>query len=135
MELANIWSGTIEQLALARLLEERLLDKHIYRTKKLYEAKRRLLIHCLQQEFGEQVTISGENAGMHLLASFDRPFIHEDFHRFTELSVEVDGVENFALTKGSHCHQLVLGYGNLTEQQIHEGVLRLKRALDNPETV
>ena len=135
MELANIWSGIIEQLALARLLEERLLDKHIYRTKKLYEAKRRLLMHCLRQEFGEQVNVSGENAGMHLLASFDRPLTSEDFHRFTELGVEVDGVESFALTKGSHCHQLVLGYGNLNEQQIHEGVLRLKRALNKIDTI
>lgn len=130
MELTNVWSGTIEQLALVRLLEERLLDKHIYRMKKLYEGKRRLLMLCLKQQFGEHVTVSGENAGMHLLASFKRSLTNEDLHRFTELGVEADGVESFALTKGRHCHQLVLGYGNLTEREIHEGVLRLKRALN-----
>ncbi len=135
MELTNTWANTIEQLALARLIDERLLDKHIYRMKKLYEAKRLLLMRSLSQAFDGRVAVSGENAGMHLLAHFTHPFTRNDYGAFARQGVEADCVERYAIHKGRHEHELVLGYGNLSDGQIQEGVQRLKYALKQGEAV
>ena len=126
----NLWAGPFEQVALAEFLEQKLMDKHIYKMRKLYEAKRKQLILGLINTFGSQITISGEDAGLHLLVTFYRELTQEDRQSFTEQGVEVDEVEEYATVKGKHGNRIVLGYGGLTLPQIEEGVRRLKRALD-----
>jgi GntR family transcriptional regulator/MocR family aminotransferase len=114
---------------MARFMEELQMDKHIYKMRKLYENKRKHLIHCLTEEFQNSIRISGEYAGLHLLVSFDRELTERDFKAMEETRVEADFVEEYALVKGQHKHQLVLGYGALSLSQIEEGVVRLQKAL------
>ena len=125
----NLWAGPFEQLALAEFLEQKLMDKHIYKMRKLYEIKRKHLILSLMKTFGSQITISGEDAGLHLLVSFHRELTQKDLQSFAEQGVEVDYVEEYATVKGKHNNRIVLGYGGLTLAQIEEGVRRLQSAL------
>jgi GntR family transcriptional regulator/MocR family aminotransferase len=130
MELSNTWVNTTEQLALAEFINQMLLDKHIYKMKKLYEKKRLHLMKCLTDAFGKGVKVTGEYAGLHLLASFDRELTENDLQRMKENGIEIDFVEDSALIKGKHRNQLVLGYGELSPDRIEEGIRRLKTSLD-----
>ena len=49
--------------------------------------------------------------------------------RFRENEVEVDWVKDYALRKGYHQNQLVLGYGSLTPEQLVSGVAQLVKTL------
>jgi GntR family transcriptional regulator / MocR family aminotransferase len=131
LQESNLWTNTLEQLAMAGFMEELLLDKHIYRMRKLYENKRRELIRCLKDAFGESIRISGEYAGLHLLVTFDRELTEGDLISMSNAGVEADYVEEYAMVKGRHKNRLVLGYGALSQPQIEEGVKRLKRALSD----
>lgn len=126
----NVWVGAIEQIALARIMENKQFDRHIYRMKRLYDSKRRVLIGCLKEAFGSRIEISGEAAGLHMLVSFDRDITGEDINAFADNGVEADYAEDYAMVKGRFRNRLVLGYGNLDMADIREGVSRLKRSLE-----
>lgn len=126
---SNLWVNTLEQLAMANFLEERLMDRHIYKMRKLYEGKRIHLIRCLTEAFGNRIEISGEFAGLHLLLSLDRTLNEKDYQALTENGARVDYVEEYAMVKGKHSNQMVLGYGGLSLLHIEEGVRRIKKAL------
>ncbi len=129
MENTNIWTSKTTQQAMAEFMKEMLLDHHIYKMKKIYEGKRKYLIKCLTQAFEGRIKISGEYAGLHLLVSFDRELNDTDQQSMEQYDVEAELVEEYAIRKGKHTNQLVLGYGGLSLTQIEEGVNRLKQAL------
>jgi len=129
MEQLNIRSSTMEQLTMAGFLNQRILDRHVFRLKKIYEEKRTALITAIKHEFGSKMTISGTNAGLHVLATYARALCPEDFSQMKTVGVEADWVENYAILKGRHRNQLVLGYGNLSIDQISLGVQLIKKAL------
>jgi GntR family transcriptional regulator/MocR family aminotransferase len=128
----NLRTPPLEQLALARFIEDRSLDRHVFKMKRIYQVKRRCLIEALNREFGDRVRIAGEDAGLHLLLELPgRRFRQSDFPRLKERGVKVDWVEDYARRKGRHRHQLVLGYGGLEPDQIEVGVRRLRAAIDD----
>lgn len=129
LQESNLWVNPIEQYAMAEFINQKLMDRHIYKMRKLYEHKRIHLIRCLSETFGDRIKISGEYAGLHLLVSFERCLEERDFQVLLEQGVEVDYVEDYALVKGKHSNRIVLGYGGLSLQQLEEGVKRLKKAL------
>ncbi len=125
----NIWTGAIEQIGIARLMETKQLDRHVFQMKKRYDAKRKHLIACLNAAFGADIVISGDNAGLYLMVTLPRRLTHEDFAAFESIGIDADYVEDYALIKGKHENQLVLGFGNLSMEKIEEGVRRLKASL------
>ncbi len=130
MELLNNWVNLTCQLAMAEFIKQKYLDKHIYQMKKLYEKKRKYLMKCLTDTFGDKIKISGEYAGLHLLVSFNRKFSDRDVQKFVEYGLEIDLVEDYAIIKGKHSNELVLGYGGLSMSQIEEGIRRMRNALE-----
>ena len=130
MELSNQWVNPTLQLALAELLSNKYLDKHIYKIKKVYEKKRLYLMKCIEEAFGTHAKVSGEYAGLHLLFKYHRDFTVKDTQSLEEGGVIVDFVENYSIVKGNHQNELVLGYGELSFSEIEEGVKRLKIALE-----
>ncbi len=129
MELSNDWVNTTLQLALAEFINQKHLDKHIYQMKKIYENKRKRLMQCITDAFGNTVKISGENAGLHLLAGFPREFTEKDKEAVAREGLDMDFVEDYSIIKGNYKKELVLGYGELSYAQMEEGIRRLKKAL------
>lgn len=125
----NIWTDAIKQIAVARLMETKQLDRHVFQMKKRYDAKRKHLIARLNAAFGSSITISGDNAGLYLMITLPHSLTFEDFAAFEKIGIDADYVEDYALIKGNHENQLVLGFGNLSMDRIEEGVRRLKQAL------
>ncbi|TMV52332.1 PLP-dependent aminotransferase family protein [Paenibacillus mesophilus] len=127
---ADRHTSALEQLILARFMEEGYFERHIRSMRKIYRKRRETLVRSLRQEL-PQAKILGQAAGMHLVVEIPGT-------RFTQTlldqihfeGVQVYAVEHYAIRKGRHEHQIVMGYGGLTIESIQEGVIRLRRALE-----
>jgi GntR family transcriptional regulator/MocR family aminotransferase len=128
--LADHGCPTLDQLALARLLHGGGYDRHLRQARRRYRARRDALVAAVAAHLpGARVT--GLAAGLHAVVRLARP---------------VDGI---ALVRVAARHSvgvyplglaytsirpvddgLVLGYANLAEPAIEEGIRRLARALE-----
>ena len=131
--LADHGSPTIDQLALARLLEGGAYDRHLRAARRRYRARRDALVAAVAEHLpGARVT--GLAAGLHALVRLDRPV---DGRRLMQAAAaESVGVYPLGLSymkPRAMDDGLVLGYANLAEPAIEEGVRRLARALTAPE--
>jgi GntR family transcriptional regulator/MocR family aminotransferase len=123
-------SNSIYQLALAEFIKSGEFEKHIARMKKLYNARRLKLIALMDELFPGEVVVCGQNAGMHLVAEFrDVSFSDELLLRLKLEGVIIVPVKKHTLL-GGHDHQIILGYANLDEKQMREGLTTLERCLN-----
>jgi GntR family transcriptional regulator/MocR family aminotransferase len=120
----------LDQLVLASFIENRDLEFHVARMKKLYKKRQLTLIKSLDDHFHDMHRVIGSSTGLHLVAEFERVMFTESLLTRLEVAgVRVYPVEAHALHKGRYLHQVILGYGNLTEEEISEGVKRIKDVL------
>ena len=132
--LSDLHSAVLEQLALAHFIEEGYLERHILKMKKVYRKRREALIAALETHFPGQVHVYGDVAGLHLVAGFGgRALTEQTLTDVEEAGVRLYPVEQHAIQKGGHQGEVVLGYGNLTPEEIEEGVRRIKSVLTPAE--
>ncbi|NGQ95730.1 PLP-dependent aminotransferase family protein [Brevibacillus sp. SYP-B805] len=126
-EELNIRSPSIPQIALARFIRDGRLDRHIHKMKTIYRNRRNVLIEAVKRHFGDRAVIRGDEAGMHVLVEFPQGPFDVDWQRSIAYGVKIHCVEEYSLVKGSHSHQILLGYGNIREEEIETGIERLSR--------
>jgi len=91
-----------------------------------------MLIAALEMHFPHHLQIYGEVAGLNLVAEFGgRALTEATFAAWEEAGVRLYPVEQHAIRKGYHQSKVILGYGNLTQEEIEEGVRRIKIVLPN----
>jgi GntR family transcriptional regulator/MocR family aminotransferase len=128
--LADHGAPTLEQLALARLIEGGAYDRHLRQARRRYRARRDALVAAVARHLPD-AHVTGLAAGLHAIVRLAR---------------EVDGLElvraarrrsvgvyplGFAYMQPRRAHdQVVLGYASLTESGIDEGIRRLALALE-----
>jgi GntR family transcriptional regulator/MocR family aminotransferase len=120
---------TIEQLALARLLESGAYDRHLRQARRLYRARRDALVRAVARHLpGARVT--GLAAGLHAIVRLQRAVDGLALVRAAaERSVGIYPL-GYAYIEVQPVHDgLVLGYANLSEPAIEEGIRRLAEAL------
>lgn len=106
------------------------LERHILKMKKVYRKRREALIAALETHFSGQVHVYGDAAGLHLVAGFGRRALNEQtFTDIEEAGARLYPVEQHAIQKGKHQGEVILGYGNLTPEEIEEGVRRIQTVL------
>ena len=128
--LEDLHSPILEQLTLAQFIKEHFLDRHINITKKIYHRKSLILQKNLQEAFGKRVKIIGNSAGIHLVAEFEGIYFTETLLRqLQQAGVNTPCIDEHAIHKGLHTNKIMLGYGNLSEEQIVEGVKRILNTL------
>jgi len=127
--LTDRQSPLLEQYVLTDFIKEGHLERHIRRMRNLYDQRRRTLVQCLLQHLGEQVTILGENAGLHLMIRLHTHLSEQDIlNRAAQVGVGLVSASFYYLKSGSR-NEFVLGYTELDEPQIQQGVRRLCQAL------
>jgi GntR family transcriptional regulator/MocR family aminotransferase len=115
-------SPTLEQLALARLIESGLYDRHLRRMRSLYARRRDALVRTLGRE-APQVELCGLAAGFHAVARLpekldERAVVSEARAR----SIALYGMSGYRSSGATSPPELVMGFGNLSEQAIERGI-------------
>jgi GntR family transcriptional regulator/MocR family aminotransferase len=120
---------TIDQVALATLLEDGGLDRHLRTMRRRYRSKRELLLNTLT-EHTPALRISGAAAGLHVLAWLpaDRDE-HAVALRAAELGVGVHELHRNCMTQSEWPPALLLGYALPTETEIAAGAHLLAQAI------
>ncbi len=97
------------------------------RTRKVYRKRRIAVINALTMHFPDQVHIHGDATGLHLVAEFPgKEFTEKALEDLKHAGVRIYPVEIHTIRKGYHRHKVIIGYGNLTIEEIEEGVRRIK---------
>jgi GntR family transcriptional regulator / MocR family aminotransferase len=127
--LADLGSPAIEQLVLARMLDSGAYDRHLRIVRRRYRARRAALVHAVHRYIpGARVT--GAAAGLYLLVRTAAPFDGPALEAAARLrSVGVYALGSAYMEARERDNGLILGYANLAEPAIDEGVRRLGLAL------
>jgi GntR family transcriptional regulator/MocR family aminotransferase len=127
----DLHNETASQLALACFVRQGHYLRHTARMRRLYGLKRRVLENGLREAFGDRARIIGSAAGLHLAARF--PGVAFDAELLAELEVagvRVYPAEMHAIRPGRLTDTLIIGYGNLDEGLIREGLGILRKVLE-----
>jgi GntR family transcriptional regulator / MocR family aminotransferase len=119
----------LEQKVLADFIEAGHLESHIRKMRSHYDQRRQVLVQALQQHFCDQVTILGEKAGIHVMVRFSLDLSGaEIMARSLEAGVGIVPASPCYLADGGD-REFILGYGELEEVAIVQGIQRLAIAL------
>jgi len=134
--LVDRHSPTLEQEALAHFIADGAYDRHLRRMRRAHGRRRAALLEALDRELGGRVRVVGANAGVHVLAWLEGIEV-----------ARLDDVVAAARRRGVGVYPvtpyyagappgagLLLGYAVLDEDDIREGIRRLRAALDEMGT-
>lgn len=131
--VADYHSPILEQLTLARFIETGLFEYHIRKMRKLYLKKRNHLNDCLNHAFGNRVTISGAEAGLHFVVSFDDTrFDNTLMCKIESRGIRIATMNKHYLSKEFYTpydNSLIFGYGNTKIEEMEKGVKILSSIL------
>ena len=119
----------IDQEIVTRFLSEGYYERHLNKMKALYRSKHDLLLTALKP-FMKGFRISGEHAGMHLLLTAKKKLKEQ---KLIDLA-EAYGVKVYGMSSNEIGEQkkepatIILGYANITECEIEQGVQKLLEA-------
>ncbi|MET7622321.1 PLP-dependent aminotransferase family protein [Streptomyces sp. NPDC005408] len=115
-------SPELDQLALAALMESGRYDRHLRRMRVLYAQRRTALVESLA-EHAPEVRLTGLAAGFHAVAHLPEGADEQSvIAAARERSVGLYGMSTHRSSGATDPAQLVLGFGNLGERPIREGI-------------
>jgi GntR family transcriptional regulator / MocR family aminotransferase len=128
--LADHGAPTLDQLALARLIESGAYDRHLRQARRLYRSRRDALVAAVSRHLpGARVT--GLAAGLHAIVRLAREVDGAELMRAAVArSLGVYPLSLAYMRPPPRGDGLVLGYANLSEQRIEQGVQLLAGVLD-----
>jgi GntR family transcriptional regulator/MocR family aminotransferase len=127
--LADTGSPVMDQIALAELLTSGGYDRHLRQMRRRYVARRNALLRALGRDLPE-ATVLGAAAGLHLTVLLPMSVAVDDVVRRAAASrVRVEALAPCYHDPATAPPGLILGYANLTETQISEGVSALALAV------
>ena len=128
--LDDLGCPALDQLVLARLLETSAYDRHLRRARRRNRARRDALIAAVAREL-PQARVSGISAGLHALVRLPRAGRRARARQRAaeQRSLRVYPLEFHRIEPAAQTDALVMGYANLSEPAIDEGVRRLAEVL------
>lgn len=134
--LLDIHTPILDQMTLEKFIARGYIDQHLSRMKKIYYRKKQVVRDALLNEFGEQVTIIGGKIGLHLVADFkDVVFTNELIKTIESKGVYVMRVSEHSVFPEIHESKLILGYGALNEEEIIEGIHKIRLSIDEHKLI
>ena len=118
----------LDQLAFASFMRSGSYDRHLRAGRKRYQARRDNLVAALTASIPE-ATVSGAAAGLHLLLGLGTEADSGAVRSHAlKLGVRVANLDRYRCVE-QPWQGLVLGYGNLADHQVSEGVALLAAAI------
>lgn len=129
-EKAGFYYSTVSRLdqdVIGRFIREGYFERHLNKMRGIYRSKHDCLLAQLQK-LNIPVRITGESAGLHLLVEFPKNYIENELvETATKAGVRVYPLSNYKISETTMTPTIILGYARLSEQQIVEGINRLKQ--------
>lgn len=118
----------IDQSILNEFIRDGYFERHLNKMRKIYRVKHDLLLEELQP-FHKKFTVSGENAGLHLLLTAKGSVSEDELVRSAaKQGVKVYGMSSGMAVGSPGATAVLLGFGGLSLEQIKKGICRLKTA-------
>ena len=120
------------QEVLCHFMEEGHFERHLNRMRNNYKNKHDTFMRLLKQE-DWICRIYGDNAGLHVLVELEVKWKEEEVvEQAREQHIEIHGLGEYVIQKPKEkkVPTLVLGYGNLTEDEMEQGLAVLREILD-----
>jgi GntR family transcriptional regulator / MocR family aminotransferase len=128
--LDDLGSATIDQLALAHLIETAAYDRHLRKARRRNRERRDALIAAVAERL-PGASVSGISAGLHALVRLPRAVdAHELLVRAAKRSLGVYPLTLHMIDPPRDTDALVMGYASLSEPAIAEGVGVLAEVLE-----
>lgn len=141
MRFNQFYRIQVDQNILQKFIEEGYFERHLNKTRALYKNRHDILLSCLK-EIDADFTVSGENAGVHLLLHFHNGKTEEELiQSAAEKSVKVYGLSAYYVgrniaDKKQEDSVILLGYANMGEESIRRagspsggGLERIKKGV------
>ncbi|MFF1572298.1 PLP-dependent aminotransferase family protein [Leifsonia sp. NPDC058292] len=121
-ETADRGAPSLDQIALARLMESGRYDRHLRRMRALYGARRDALATALRAR-APHIRLTGLAAGFHAVAHLpDGADEQRIVGAARERGVGLYGMSSYRSTRSDQPPQLVFGFGNTPVEAIHAGI-------------
>ena len=118
----------MDQMVLCEFIRGGYFERHLNRMRSVYKNRHDLLLEELR-DFREILRISGENAGSHILLTFQNGMTEEEaVRRAAEAGVGVYGLSRYLISRKEDTGTVLLGYATVQENQIHDAVQLLRGA-------
>ena len=125
--LTDYHTPTFEQAVLTDFIRNGDFERHLRRSRERNKARRARLVEALQEHCGAEVEITGASAGVHIavwLRHVSPGAVAGLVARAAERGLGIYPIAPYFLRPPRRAG-LLLGYANLTEREIEEGVRRL----------
>lgn len=115
----------VDQMIVQRFLEEGYYERHLNKTRAMYRSRHDALIEELKK-ISDICNISGEHAGVHLLLTFSKERTEEELiAQARKQKIRVYGMTEYCIQEIERDPTILLGYANLSEEQIREAASML----------
>lgn len=122
----------IDQLVVAEFIKTGRYEKHIAKMRTLYRSKRKCLIEAIDEFLGEDFSVRGDEAGLHIIVELPAFLTErEAIARAHSLGIAVDAVSHmYQETKSTD--RVIIGYGALSVGEIRKGIQSLASVWKSP---
>lgn len=130
---SDLHNEVTSQLALAAFIRDGHYLRHVGKMRKHYMRRRKDVVNTLEQYFGDRVQILGSATGLHLVARFlDYQFDDLFFNEVEDAGARFYPVGLHAFRPEQHRDKIMIGYGNLSTEEIKSGIAILAGHLSEP---
>lgn len=128
----DVQNPPFEQLALAEYLRTRKFDRYVQKMRRVYAARRQVLLDALAEAFGTSWKPWGDAAGLHIALAFQDKRFDGEFEKIAaDNGISIATVDCHSIGKDRHLDKLLIGYGHLEPDEIRSGVCLLKSFMSN----
>ncbi|MFZ7945890.1 PLP-dependent aminotransferase family protein [Neobacillus sp. 19] len=124
-------ASLLHQLTMTEFMKSGEWEKHIKRMRKVYKGKMHFLVEQLKTMFPDQHEVIGTNAGLYVMIKVNTPYSETELiEKALKEHVKVYPTSHLFIENLTTQPHLLLGFANLSSQQIQTGLSLLKKSWD-----
>ena len=117
------------QKPLERFLQENFFESHLRKLLRQFKKKRDILLRSLQAHFGDSITVTGANAGIHILVQLTLPVSSQELvDRAAQAGVAINGDNLWVEAAPGTGARVLLGFGTIANEDIDPAIRLLRQA-------
>lgn len=129
-QCADVHTNLFAQMIVERFMTTYNYDLHLYKLQNLYKLKSELMINCLNNQLIDYISFDEPEGGLFIWCELNDNLNLSDFiKQSSELGVSFIPGSVFSLSPHNQTQSFRLNYSTPSDQQIVEGILRMKKAI------